>query len=239
VHWHHCRFNALRHLALQEEGIEVKKSDLLTFDKMRKPWIEHPTTLSGKLTELVPLEEAHFEELLSAAADKRIWEFYTGDWSVRETFMKVYRGSLALRERGSEYPFVIIHKPSGRIIGSTRLLDIVPFDRRLEIGGTWLMPEYWATAINWDCKLALLTFCFETLGTHRVQLKTQHNNLRSRKAIEKIGGKYEGVLREHMLKDDGTYRSSAYFSILRHEWPELKPRLHAQLEALTRISALK
>ena len=192
-------------------------------------WIPHPTTLYGQLVALLPLEKEHLEELFIAAADKRIWEFYPGDWSVRETFDKVYNRSMKSRENGSEYPFVIYHKASKRIIGSTRFLDIVKYDNRMEIGGTWLMPEYWATAINFDCKLALLTFGFETLHAHRIQLKTQHNNMRSRKAIEKIGGVYEGVIRQHMLKDDGTYRSSAYFSILKDEWPEVKYRLQNSL----------
>jgi RimJ/RimL family protein N-acetyltransferase len=197
---------------------------------MGKIWIEHPAVLTGQIIDLLPLEEKHFDELHAAASDKRIWEFYTGDWSVRETFDKVYNGSLKLREKGIEYPFVIFHKPTQKIIGSTRLLDIVPYDKRLEIGGTWLMPQYWATAVNFDCKLALLTFCFETLKAKRVQLKTQHDNLRSRKAIEKIGGVYEGIIRKHMLKDDGTYRSSAYFSILDDEWENVKPRLQLLLK---------
>ena len=196
---------------------------------MNEHWIEHPTTLHGKLVDLLPLEESHFDELLAAAADKRIWEFYTGDWSVPERFMQIYKGTLDLRSQGKEYPFVIFHKPSQKIIGSTRYLDIVPYDKRLEIGGTWLMPQYWATAINFDCKLALLTHCFETLNTNRVQLKTQHNNMRSRKAIEKIGGVYEGVLRQHMFKDDGTFRSSAYFSLLAEEWPLAKAKLEKLL----------
>jgi RimJ/RimL family protein N-acetyltransferase len=192
---------------------------------MATTWIKHPANLEGKLVSLIPLEENHFDELHAAASDKKIWEFYTGDWSVRETFNRVYNGSLKQRDRGSEYPFIIRLKSSGKIIGSTRFLDIVHYDRRLEIGGTWLAPAYWATAINPDCKLALLTFCFETLLTKRVQLKTQHDNIRSRKAIEKIGGVYEGIIRKHMLKDDGTFRSSAYFSILDDEWPAVKPAL--------------
>ena len=197
---------------------------------MSKPWISHPAILSGQLVELIPLEETHFDELFVAASDKRIWEFYTGDWSVKETFLKVYKGSLAQRDKGAEYPFVVFHKPTQKIIGSTRFLDIVKYDKRLEIGGTWLQPEYWATAINLDCKLALLTFSFETLLANRVQLKTQHDNIRSRKAIEKIGGVYEGILRQHMLKDDGTFRSSAYFSILKEEWNTVKPKLQSLLE---------
>jgi RimJ/RimL family protein N-acetyltransferase len=196
---------------------------------MSKIWIPHPTVLKGLQVDLLPLEEKHFDELFVAASDKRIWEFYVGDWSVHDTFVKVYNGSLKQREKGAEYPFVIFHKPTQKIIGSTRYLDIVPYDRRLEIGGTWLMPQYWATTINFDCKLLLLTYAFEELKTKRVQLKTQHDNIRSRKAIEKIGGVYEGVIRNHMLKDDGSFRSSAYFSILDDEWPVAKLNLQKRL----------
>jgi RimJ/RimL family protein N-acetyltransferase len=196
---------------------------------MSNSWIPHPTVLSGQLVDLVPLEERHFDELHMAASDKRIWEFYPGDWSVKDKFIKVYNSTLALRDKGAEYPFVIIYKPTQKIIGSTRFLDIVSYDKRLEIGGTWLQQEYWATAVNIDSKLTLLTFCFETLHTNRVQLKTQHNNLRSWKAIEKIGGVYEGIIRQHMLRDDGTYRSSAYFSILKEEWDTVKPKLQSLL----------
>jgi RimJ/RimL family protein N-acetyltransferase len=205
--------------------------------QMPNQWIEHPTTLHGQVVDLVPLEKDHLEELYVAASDKRIWEFYTGDWSVRKRFMEIYEEALSAREQGKEYPFVVCHRSFDKIIGSTRLLDIVQRDRRLEIGGTWLMPGYWATAVNTDCKLALLTFCFETLHANRVQLKTQHNNVRSRKAIEKIGGVYEGTLRQHMLKDDGTFRSSAYFSILQEEWETLKPRLQLILANLVQQSA--
>jgi RimJ/RimL family protein N-acetyltransferase len=197
---------------------------------MNQPWIKHPTTLSGQIVDLIPLEEELLDKLYEAASEKRIWEFYPGDWSVRERFMQVYRSVLKRREEGSEYPFIIFHKTTQRIIGSTRLMDIVPYDKRLEIGGTWLMPEYWATAINFDCKLLLLTFCFEILEAHRVQLKTQHNNIRSWKAIEKSGGVYEGIIREHLLKEDGTYRSSAYFSILQGEWENVKPKLQSLLQ---------
>ena len=196
---------------------------------MASLWINHTTALHGRTIDLLPLDESHFDELYAAAQDKRIWEFYPGDWSKREKFLQIHNGTLKSRDGGSEYPFVVVKKDSGRIIGSTRFLDIVPYDKRLEIGGTWYIPEHWNTAVNFDCKLALLTFCFETLDTHRVQLKTQHNNKRSWKAIEKIGGIYEGIIREHMLRDEGTFRSSAYFSILAQEWPYVKTRLEEML----------
>jgi len=203
---------------------------------MAQPWITHPTILHGTLVDLLPLEKEHFDELLEAASDKRIWEFYVGDWSVPEKFNFIYNGALYLRDKGHEYPFVVYHKPTKKIIGSTRFLDIVPYDHRLEIGGTWYMPEYWGTAINYDCKLALMTFCFEILNAHPVQLKTQHDNLRSRKAIEKIGGIYEGIIREHMFKDDGSYRSSAYFSVLQEEWAVVKEDLQLKLAAIIQKS---
>lgn len=204
-----------------------------------EPWIKHPVSLSGQIVELLPMEEKHFDDLLAAASDKRIWEFYPGDWSVPETFLKYYNSVLKLRERGERYPFTIVHKAKNKVIGSTMFLDIESYDKRLEIGGTWLMPEYWATAINFDCKLALLTFSFEVLRAHRVQLKTQHNNKRSWKAIEKIGGIYEGIIREHMLRDDSPFRSSAYYSILESEWPSVKKNLQENLEKALMKSAVQ
>ena len=90
-------------------------------------------------------------------------------------------------------------------------------------------PDYWATAINYECKLLLLTFCFEKLQAVRVQLKTDEHNWRSRKAIEKIGARYEGILRHDMIRENGTIRNSAYFSIIDSEWPETKQQLQHKL----------
>src|SRR5205085_2094257 len=142
-----------------------------------------------------------------------------------EKFLTAYKNVLIEREKGNHYPFVIVHKHSGKLIGSTRLFEIHPKDKNLEIGWTWLHPDYWATGINFECKLLLLTFCFEILGTIRVQLKTSDNNLRSRKAIEKIGGQFEGVLRKDRIRDNGEFRSSAYYSILDDEWENVKQNL--------------
>ena len=97
-------------------------------------------------------------------------------------------------------------------------MNIEPVHKKLEIGWTWLHPEYWASEINLECKLLLMTFCFEEWNAVRVQLKTDENNIRSRKAIEKIGGQFEGVLRNDMIRDNGTNRNSVYFSILDTEW---------------------
>lgn len=188
-------------------------------------WINSNTILNGKLVALIPLETNHFEELELLARDTRIWEFIPADMSSSEKCLKAFQTALDNKEKGTEFPFVIYSKTENKLIGSTRLMEIVPLHRRLEIGWTWLHPEYWATAVNLECKLLLLTFCFEDLKTIRVQLKTDEKNLRSRKAIEKIGAQYEGILRQDRIKDNGTVRSTAYFSIIDSEWKTAKKDL--------------
>ena len=193
-------------------------------------WIKHPTILRGQLVDLLPLDKSDFHELSSLARDKRIWEFQAPECYDTEVFIKTYTEALLERGKGNHYPFIIFHKQEKKLIGSTRLFDIHPQHRKLEIGWTWLHPDYWATAINLECKLLLLTFCFNTLKAIRIQLKTSDNNLRSRKAIEKIGGQFEGVLRKDRIRSDGTIRSSAYYSILDNEWENVKQNLSQRLE---------
>jgi RimJ/RimL family protein N-acetyltransferase len=188
------------------------------------------TILKGEAVDLLPLQKEHFEELYRAASDKRLWEFIPLDCSVKATFKKAYNAALTERKKGNQLPFVIYHKATDRIIGSTRLFEIFPADRKLEIGWTWIIQEYWGTEINFECKLLLLTFCFETLKAARVQLKTKDNNVRSRTAIEKLGAKFEGILRKDRVQEDGSSRNAAYFSIIDDEWPEAKKKILAQWE---------
>ena len=195
-----------------------------------EPWIKHPTILKGQLVDLLPLERQHFDELYLAAADKKLWEHIPVDCSERERFMSVYDTALAEREKGNQYPFVIYHRETGKIIGSTRWFDIHPADKKLEIGWTWIIQEYWGTAVNFECKLLLLTHCFDVLQARRVQIKTDQNNLRSRKAIEKIGGQFEGILRKDRIKENGESRSAAYYSIIDDEWETAKEKIQYQLD---------
>jgi RimJ/RimL family protein N-acetyltransferase len=190
-------------------------------------WIKHPTTLTGENVDLLSLDQAHFGELEQLAKDQRIWEFYAMDGSDSAKFISAFSSALAEREKGSQFPFVIFHKRANRLIGSTRYLDIQPAHRKLEIGWTWLHPDYWGTGLNTECKLLLLTHCFESLGASRVQLKTDENNRRSRSAIQKIGGRFEGILRNDMIRDNHTKRNSAYYSLIEEEWPDAKLRLTA------------
>ena len=190
-------------------------------------WITYPLTLTGQTVDLLSLNEEHFPALESLAKDKRIWEFYAFDGSAPDVFAKILSSTIPERDKGTQFPFVILHKVENKIIGSTRFLDIQANHKKLEIGFTWLHPDYWGSAINLECKLLLLTYCFETLHTLRVQLKTDENNIRSRKAIEKIGGQFEGILRNDMLRDNNTSRNSAYYSIIEEEWEEKKLNLNA------------
>ena len=192
-------------------------------------WIPHPITLEGQIVQLITLNKDHFSDLEVLAADKRIWQHYVYDGTDNTRFRSVLKSAMDDMQNGRQLPFVIYHKEQRKIIGSTRFMDIQATHKKVEIGSTWLHPDYWGTAINLECKLLLLTYCFETVGALRVQFKTDENNIRSRKAIEKVGGKFEGVLRHDMLRDDGTNRNSAYYSIINVEWNKVKTNLTEQL----------
>lgn len=187
--------------------------------------INIPPTLNGEYVQLMPLTTVHFEELMTLAGEKKIWEFYAFDGSDKIRFRQLLEQALVEKEKGTQIPFTIFHKKESKIIGSTRFLDIQVIHKKLEIGFTWLHPDYWATEVNLECKLLLLAFCFEVAGTYRVQFKTDENNLRSRKAILKIGAQFEGILRNDMVRDNGTKRNSAYYSIIEKEWPGVKTKL--------------
>jgi RimJ/RimL family protein N-acetyltransferase len=132
-------------------------------------------------------------------------------------------------QRGTDLPFVAIDLATGRVAGATRYLNMMPNDRGLEIGGTWYGIEFQRTAINTECKYLLMTHAFETLGAIRVQLKTDLINERSQRAIERLGAKREGVLRNHMILPDGRIRDSVFYSILDTEWLGVKKNLEAMM----------
>ncbi|HAX48957.1 MAG TPA: GNAT family N-acetyltransferase [Bacteroidetes bacterium] len=189
-----------------------------------------PEVLEGSSVKLIPLSMAHAEELWESARDKDLWEHYTfRKMESFEKFKKFLEGSLAEAESGKGFTFTIIDKATGKMRGGTSFLDIQPASRSLEIGRTWLAKDLHGTGFNAECKLLLLTYCFEELKLIRVFFKTDSNNLRSQKAMEKIGAKYEGTLRNHMIREDGTFRHSAYYSIIVSEWEEVKLKLSEQL----------
>ncbi len=187
--------------------------------------------LIDEQVELIPLESRHFEELTNLACEPKIWEFIPVDMSNSEKCQIAFSNAIIQKEKGNQFPFVIIHKQENKIIGSTRLMNIEPEFKKLEIGWTWLHPDYWASAVNLECKLLLLNFCFDELKTIRVQFKTDENNIRSQKAIRKIGAQFEGILRNDMIRDNGTYRNSVYFSIIIKEWQAVRTHLMSLLNS--------
>jgi len=190
-------------------------------------WIPHPTELSGEQVKLVPLEAAHFNEICALAENKAIWKYSVMDvdGSDRSELLKSLNNKLAKRESGDYYPFSIVAKSSHKIIGNTMFFDLNAAHRSLEIGTTWLHPDYWGTGINVECKHLMLEYCFEKLNTIRVQIKSVHDNMRSRGAIEKVGFTLEGVLRNDRILPNGSYRTAAYYSIIESEWPRVKSQL--------------
>jgi len=147
--------------------------------------------------------------------------------SLDETLALVREAKEAMA-RGQSIVYAQVWNATGRAIGSTRLLDVRPADRQVEIGSTFLGRAWWRTPANTESKLLFLRLCFETLGCVRVALKTDGRNVRSQEAIARLGAVREGVLRRHLLTK-GYQRDTVYFSILDDEWPAVKARLQARL----------
>lgn len=188
-------------------------------------WIPHPIKLEGTLVRLEPLAYEHIPDLLDAAAHPDIWRYLPFDGTDRGAFEAELKNAILKRRAGEQYPFTVRRLEDKTIVGHTRLFDIFPEHRKLEIGWTWYRPDTWGSGTNTECKLLLLTYCFEELKANRVQLKTRDVNERSAAAIRKIGGTFEGKLRKDRVLRDGTTRDSLLFSIVDDEWPGVKERL--------------
>ena len=189
-----------------------------------------PFVLTGRHVRLEPLTEAHVPGLAEIGIGQNFWHFMLyGDMNTEADMQSWVLDILDRAEKGADLPFAAIDLASGRVAGATRYLNIMPKDRGLEIGGTWYGTEFQRTAVNTECKYLLMTHVFETLGAIRVQLKTDSRNERSQKAIERIGAKKEGILRNHMILPDGYFRHSVFYSVLDTEWPEVKKNLEAMM----------
>jgi RimJ/RimL family protein N-acetyltransferase len=220
----HCRI-LLRRSFCQARWTSIWKLE----DFLETPWIKHPVLLRGKNIELRPLEFETLDALFAVAQDSNIWRLTSVDYSVQENFYPNFNAALRGRESGKSYPFLICLADSSKIIGTTRLLEIVPEDRKLEIGVTWLASQHWGSGANTECKYLLLEYCFESLNANRVQFRAKSDNSRSRRALEKIGATFEGILRKDKIEPSGEARNTAFYSVLNDEWPDLKPKLAAEL----------
>ena len=179
------------------------------------------------------LEERHISEICSEIGlDQEVfrWLNFAPPTSL-EDLAKVLRGYIAETKEGDRVAHAVIVKSSGLAVGTTSFIDLNPQHNSLEVGSTFYAKKYWRSFVNTECKILMLTEAFEDRGVERVTIKTDALNERSRTAILRLGAIFEGVLRHHMKRADGSWRDSAYFSILRSEWPQVKEGLLSKLAA--------
>jgi RimJ/RimL family protein N-acetyltransferase len=185
-------------------------------------------SLENERARLEPLAEKHFAELLPIAMEREIWEFTAADVKNENDFRRYFNQALAERQSGVSYPFAIYDKQAGRYAGCTRYGNITMPHKRVEIGWTWYAPSLQRTGINKACKFLLLQFGFETLELNRIELKTSLLNLKSQGAMLKIGAVKEGILRRHMIADNGSIRDTVYFSFIKEDWPSIKSTIFGE-----------
>jgi N-acetyltransferase len=193
------------------------------------PWIQ-PVTLTGNIVVLEPLALEHVDALEEAVTDGELWELWYTLIPRPDKMLGYVETALALRAAGTAMPFVVRHREWDEIVGTTRYLNVEPLHRRLEIGATWYAKRVQRTALNTEVKLLLLTHAFERLDAIAVEFRTHYMNLASRTAIQRLGAKQDGILRNHQIAPDGSYRDTVVFSILESEWPAVRNNLRFRLE---------
>jgi N-acetyltransferase len=198
-----------------------------------------PCTIVGRYVQLVPLRRDYAGDLLHAGRGVD-WTWMTAPPDSPENMDKWIASTGAAQERGEEFAFVVKVRPGSglpqpepgrQVIGSTRYMDVQAPHRGVEIGGTWYSPEYQGTVVNPECKYLLMAHAFEEWGAVRVQIKTDVKNLHSQRAILKLGAKFEGKLRNHRVRRDGTLRDTMMYSVTMEEWPEVKAALAKRIES--------
>ena len=194
------------------------------------PWLE-PVSLGGPHARLVPLSPDHRDGLIEAIGDlSAIW--YTAIPTAEKMPAEIDR-RLALQASGAMLPFTVLDA-EGRVAGMTTYMNVDAANRRVEIGSTWYAKRVQRTALNTQCKLLLLTHAFETLDCIAVEFRTHFFNHQSRRAIERLGAKQDGILRNHMIAPNGSLRDTVVYSIIPGEWPTVKAHLTYQLNEKAR-----
>jgi RimJ/RimL family protein N-acetyltransferase len=188
--------------------------------------------LEGRLVVLEPLAPEHEAGLFAAAtSDPEVWRWMPiGPPADPAAFRRLLDHAFAQADAGLEVPFTVLRAADAVPLGSTRYLALAPEHRRLEIGWTWMGRDSWGTGANVEAKLLLMEHAFERLGARRVEFKTDALNERSRRALEALPARFEGVHRKHMLVRDGESRDSAWYSVLDDEWPAVRRNLERRLE---------
>ena len=188
-----------------------------------------PVTLEGHGVRLEPLSREHHDGLVAAASDGRLWELWFTSVPEPEQTHAYISGAQAGLEAGHMLPWAVRELASGLIAGSTRYHDIIANVDRVEIGWTWYAKRWQKSHVNTACKLLLLGHAFDQLGCKVVGLRTDNFNFASQRAIEALGAKKDGVIRHHWPRRDGTVRDTVMYSILAHEWPDVRRHLELRL----------
>jgi RimJ/RimL family protein N-acetyltransferase len=190
-------------------------------------WIK-PLTLKGSHARLEPLSNAHADGLIAAVKDGELWRLWYTSIPSPGGMAKEIDRRLSLQAAGSMVPFTVFDA-EGIVAGMTTYMNIDAANRRVEIGSTWYAKRVQRTALNTECKLMLLTHAFETLGCIAVEFRTHFFNRQSRRGIERLGAKLDGILRNHQIGHNGTLRDTVVYSIIAGEWPTVKEHLAFQL----------
>lgn len=193
------------------------------------PWLS-PITLHSHLVTLEPLSLEHHDALVSAVKDGQLWNLWYTTVPTPETMREEIERRLGLQAAGSMLPFAVRDCAGNKIVGMTTYMHVDSINHRLEIGSTWYSASAQRTAVNSQCKLLLLTHAFERLRCIAVEFRTHFFNRSSRRAIERLGAKLDGILRSHQELANGSLRDTCVYSIVASEWPSVKNNLEASLE---------
>lgn len=185
--------------------------------------------LEGGVLRLEPLGPEHRTELMAAAQGIQDWRWMFWDLREARQFDQFMDSALSRHQNGTDRVVVVYDKTTNRMVGSSRFIDIDEVNRSVEVGWTWFLESVWGGYVNPHCKRLMLGYAFEKWGAERVMLKTDHKNLHSQAAIRKLGATYEGTLRHHRQRRDGTWRDTVVFSILRQKWPEVRTGLDRRI----------
>lgn len=183
-----------------------------------------PAVIENTRIRLCPLQESHFGDLIALGLEKRIWAHYPIDLSVADRHLRYLREIQEQVQSGTCHAFTILHGETNRPVGMTRLFNI-QFRHLQGETGSWLASTHWGSRINAEAKFLLLNYSFEELQLMRVQFRTDVRNVRSRRALEKLGAHFEGVVRKERVLENGSVRDAALYSIIDEDWPEVKARL--------------
>jgi len=189
-------------------------------------------TLRGSHATLEPLSQRHHDDLVEAVKDGELWNLWFTVIPEPAKMRPEIERRLELQAKGSMLPFAVIHNQHGKAVGMTTYMNIDAANRRVEIGSTWYRKSMQRTALNSECKWLLLTHAFESLQCVCVELRTHYFNQESRRAIERLGAKLDGILRNQQIAPNGTLRDTCVYSIIASEWPTVKANLHWELTRL-------